>query len=60
MSQTLREDPFRGLSGIGSIDPLPANLSFSVPNTNDSDILKVPDFVKTVVYWLFHSSLENS
>lgn len=42
--QTLREDPFRGLSGIGSIDPLPANLSFSVPNTNDSDILKVPDF----------------
>ena len=41
---TVREDKFRGLSGRGLIDPLPANISFSVPSSGESDILKVPDF----------------
>ncbi len=41
---TVRDDLFRGLSGRGYIDPLPANISFSVPSSGQSDILKVPEF----------------
>jgi len=41
---TIREDRFKGLSGRGYIDPLPANISFSVPSSGKSDILKVPNF----------------
>ena len=41
---TIREDKFRGLSGRGYIDPLPANISFSVPSSGKTDLLKVPDF----------------
>ena len=41
---TIRDDRFRGLSGRGYIDPLPANISFSVPSSGESDILKVPEF----------------
>lgn len=39
-----REDKFLGLSGRVYLDPLPANVTLSLPSSEKSDIISVPEF----------------
>ncbi len=39
-----RTDKFLGLSGKAYLDPLPANISFSLPSSEKSSIIEVPEF----------------
>jgi len=39
-----REDKFLGLSGSMYLDPLPANITFSLPSSENSQIITVPEF----------------
>ncbi len=39
-----REDKFLGLSGSMYLDPLPANVTFSLPSSQNSEIISVPEF----------------
>ena len=39
-----REDEFLGLSGRIHLDPLPANLTLSLPSSQNSDIISIPEF----------------
>lgn len=42
-----REDKFLGLSGRVYLDPLPANVAFSLPSSQKSDIITIPEFGET-------------
>ena len=39
-----RTDKFLGLSGMVYLDPLPANITLSLPSSEKSDIISVPEF----------------
>ncbi len=41
---SVREDKFLGLSGSMYLDPLPANVTFSLPSSENSEIISVPEF----------------
>ena len=41
---SMRADEFLGLNGRAYFDPLPANLTFSLPTSEKSSILNVPEF----------------
>ncbi|MEK9651006.1 MAG: hypothetical protein VW102_02285 [Poseidonia sp.] len=42
--QTNHEDPFLGLNGLVYFDPLPANISMTLPSEVDSEGLELPTF----------------
>ena len=39
-----RDDEYLGLNGRIYLDPLPANVTFSLPSTNNSQLISVPEF----------------
>ncbi len=39
-----RSDKFLGLSGKIHLDPLPANVTFSLPSSENSDMITIPEF----------------
>ena len=39
-----RSDEFLGLSGRIHLDPLPANVTLSLPSSENSDIISIPEF----------------
>ena len=39
-----RSDKFLGLSGRIHLDPLPANVTFSLPSSENSDMITIPEF----------------
>ena len=41
---SVREDEFMGLSGRAHLNPLPANISFSLPTSQNSQVIQIPDF----------------
>ena len=42
--ETVHSDPFLGLNGMVSFDPLPANISLTLPSEVDSEGLELPTF----------------
>ena len=40
----MRNDEFLGLNGRSYFDPLPANISFSLPTSQNSNLIDVPEF----------------
>jgi hypothetical protein len=42
--QSIREDEFLGMTGRAHFEPLPANITFSLPSSKKSTIIKIPEF----------------
>ena len=42
--QSVRQDEFLGMSGRAHFEPLPANITFSLPSSERSSMIKVPEF----------------
>ena len=44
---SIRSDEFLGLNGRAYFDPLPANISFSLPTSQNSNLIDIPEFGDT-------------